>query len=85
MRLDLLLKNMCLVKSRTRGKQAVETGKIKVGGTAVKASREIREGDIIHIFYPTRELVLEVLEVPRKQVSRKKAKDFYRVIREGRL
>lgn len=85
MRLDLLLKNLCLVKSRTRAKQAVETGKIKVGGTAVKPSREIRQGDVLHIFYPARELVLEVLEVPRKQVSRKKAKDYYRVIREGRI
>ena len=85
MRLDLLLKNLCLVKSRTRANEAVSAGSVKLGGLSVKPSREIREGDIIHISYPTRELVLEVLELPPGQVSKKRAGDYYRIIRERRM
>ncbi|MFO7914757.1 MAG: S4 domain-containing protein [Candidatus Krumholzibacteriales bacterium] len=85
MRLDLLLKNLCLVKSRTRGKEAVSAGRVKVGGISVKPSREIHEGEALHILYPSKELVIEVLELPPKQVSRKNAGDYYRVIRERKL
>lgn len=85
MRLDLLLKNLCLVKSRARGKEAVSAGRVKVGGVTVKPSREIHQGEVLHIIYPSRELVIEVLELPLKQVSRKNATDYYSVIRERKL
>jgi ribosome-associated heat shock protein Hsp15 len=81
-RLDLLLNYLCLVKSRTRAKEAVVSGKVKVGGVSVKPSREVREGEVLHIFYPAKELVLEIVELPERQVSRKRAGDYYRVIRE---
>jgi len=84
-RLDLLLKNLCLVKSRTRGKEAVSSGRVKVGGLSAKPSREIHQGEVLHIYYPSKELVIEVLELPLKQVSRKNAGDYYRVIRERKL
>ncbi len=84
MRLDLLLKSFCLVKTRSQGKKGCESGRIRVNGLAAKASRDVTPGDLIEIGYPDRELLVEVIEVPDGQVSRKERERYYRVVRETR-
>ena len=85
MRADLLLKSLCLTKSRSQGRKGCEEGFVRVGGRRIKPSTEIREGDIIEIRYPQRILVVEIREVPRGQVSRRDRERFYRVVRERHL
>lgn len=85
MRLDLLLKYLCLVKTRSSARKGILRERIRVGGKPVKPSREIREGDIIHIRYPRREVVLELLRVPGAQVPKAKCGDYYRIVREKDL
>lgn len=82
MRLDLLLKSFCLVKTRSQGKKGCEAGRIRVNGLAAKPSREMVPGDLVEIIYPERELLVEVVEVPDGQVSRKERERYYRVVRE---
>ncbi len=82
MRVDLLLKSLCLVRSRSQGRKGCEEGHVLVGGRSIKPSREIRAGDIVEIRYPNRALVIEILEVPLGQVSRKERDRFFRVVRE---
>jgi len=84
MRLDLLLKSFCLVKTRSQGKKGCEAGRIRVNGLAAKPSREMAPGDLVEIGYPDRELLVEVIEVPDGQVSRKERDRYYRVVRERR-
>ena len=84
MRLDLLLKALCLVKTRSLARKGCENGSVRIGGAGVKPSREAAAGDIIEIRRPERTLVIELLEVPRGQVPKKEAPRFYRVIREMR-
>jgi ribosome-associated heat shock protein Hsp15 len=84
MRLDLLLKSFCLVKTRSQGKKGCEAGRIRVNGLAAKASREVAAGDLVEISYPDRELLVEVIELPGGQVSRKERERYYRVVRETR-
>ncbi len=82
MRLDMLLKSLCLVKTRSQGRKGCEAGRVKLNGLGSKPSREVRAGDVIEIQYPQKTLVVEVSEIPRGQVSRKQAGEYYRVIRE---
>ena len=84
MRLDSLLKALCLVKTRSQGKRGCETGRVRLNGLEAKPSREVHAGDLVEISYPERTLVIEIVEVPARQVPRSRAADCYRVVRETR-
>lgn len=85
MRADLLLKSLCLTKSRSQARKGCEEGFVRVGGRRVKPGAEIHEGDIIEIRYPSRILVVEIVEIPPGQVARRDREQFYRVVRETPL
>jgi ribosomal 50S subunit-recycling heat shock protein len=85
MRADLLLKSLCLTKSRSQARKGCEEGFVRVGGRRIKPGAEIREGDIIEIRYPRRVLVIEIVEMPPGQTARRDRERFYRVVRETPL
>ncbi|HER44028.1 MAG TPA: RNA-binding protein [Candidatus Eisenbacteria bacterium] len=82
MRIDSLLKALCLVKTRSLARKGCETGNVRINGAAVKPSREAAAGDIIEVRKPGHSLVVELLEMPGVQVSKKDAPRYYRVVRE---
>lgn len=82
MRVDQFLKVSCLVRHRTEAKKACELGVVKVNRQLVKASKDVRTGDIITVDSESRFLELEILDIPPKQVSKKKAKELYRIIHD---
>ena len=84
MRVDLFLKAVCLVKTRSMARKGIDDGHVSVNGRAVKPGREIRAGDVIEIRRPDRTLAVEVLEVPAGQVARKDRDRFVRTIRDDR-
>ena len=81
-RIDSLLKTLCLVKTRSLARTGCETGNVKINGAVVKPSRIAVEGDIIEIRQPGHFLVIEILEMPPGQVARKDAPKYYRLVRE---
>jgi len=85
MRIDVLLKSLCFVKTRNQGRKGCEEGFVKLNGRAVKPGREVQAGDILEIRYPRRLLVVEIIEVPPGQVSRKERERFFSVVREEHL
>jgi ribosomal 50S subunit-recycling heat shock protein len=85
MRIDLLLKRLCLVKSRTQGQKGCEAGFVKINGRRAKPGGAVHTGDIVEIRYPRAILVLEIIEPPGRQVPRKDRDRYYRVIRETAL
>ena len=85
MRVDSLLKALCLVKTRTLARKGCETGSIKLNGRQVKPSGSVSAGDRLEIRYPDRVLVLEVTAIPEGQVSRKERSEYFRIIRESPL
>lgn len=85
MRLDVLLKNLCLVKTRSNARDGILKEKVRVGGRVVKPSIKVKEGDVLQIRYPHRELVIEITRVPEGQVSRKKREEYYRIVRDKPL
>lgn len=85
MRIDLALKRLLLVKSRTEGKEACDVGAVHINGTRAKAAQEVRVGDRIRVDYAQRTLEIELLGDIGKNVSRDAAKTLYRVVRDERV
>ncbi len=85
MRLDLALKRLLLVKSRSEGKEACDVGAVHVNGKPAKAAQEVRVGDRIRIDYANRTLEVELLADIGKNVSRADAKTLYRVLRDEKV
>jgi ribosome-associated heat shock protein Hsp15 len=84
-RVDLLLKALCLVKTRSRAQKGCEAGVISINGRKAKPSADVRPGDILEIRYPRRVKAIEVLAVPAGQVGRRECERYYRVIRESSM
>lgn len=82
MRIDSLLKMLCLVKTRSLARKGCDTGNVRINGAVVKPSREVAEGDIVEVRKPGHAIVIEMLEIPAGQISKKDAPRFYRVVRE---
>jgi ribosomal 50S subunit-recycling heat shock protein len=85
LRLDLFLKNVCLAKSRSLASKGIDEGRILLNGSKVKASREVKPGDVIEITLGGFKRSLKVIDVPAKQVSKAAARDFYDVLDEIRI
>ena len=63
MRLDKFLKVSRLIKRRTVANEACDAGKISVGGRVVKASYDVKVGDVIEINFGQRTVKVEVLAI----------------------
>jgi ribosomal 50S subunit-recycling heat shock protein len=81
-RIDVFLKRTGLIKHRTDAKQACEHGAVTIAGRAVKAGRQVEEGQRIRIAYPHRFLEVEVLAIPKGGVRKSDRDAYYRVIEE---
>jgi len=84
-RIDLLLKSLCLTKTRSQAQKGCEAGGISINGRKAKPSAEVRPGDVVEIRYPRAVMAVEILEIPAGQASRKDRDRFFRVIREARI
>lgn len=82
MRVDVALKRLLLVKSRNEAKEACDVGAVSVNGKRVKASAEVRSGDVIRIEYAQRTLEVQLLGEIGKNVSRAQARELVRVLRD---
>jgi ribosomal 50S subunit-recycling heat shock protein len=83
-RVDVYLNRACILKSRSLAKEACERRKVTVNGATVKGSHTVREGDRIRLDLGVRVLELEVVALPVRSVSKRDARDLYRVLRDER-
>jgi len=60
-RIDALLKSLCLAKTRSQAHRGCEAGCITLNGRKAKPSAEVRAGDIIEIRYPRTVTAVEIL------------------------
>ena len=79
MRIDKYLKVSRLIKRRTVANDACDTEHISVNGRAVKASYQVKEGDIIEIAFGMRTLKVKVIDV-RENANKSNAGEMYEVI-----
>ena len=72
MRLDKYLKVSRIIKRRTVANEVCDAGKVSVAGRVVKASYDVKEGDILEITFGervTKYKVLIVTEHATKQTA----------------
>lgn len=79
MRLDKYLKISRIIKRRTVANEACDAGRIEVNGRVVKASYDVKVGDVMTIKMGTNPITAKVLAVP-EFVSKDGAKELYEII-----
>ena len=67
MRIDKFLKVSRVIKRRTVANEACDNGRIKANGKVIKASYEVKQGDIIEIQFGDKISKFEILQVPTSQ------------------
>ena len=77
MRLDKYLKVSRLIKRRTVANEACDAGRVSVGGRTVKASYDVKVGDVLELKFGEKTLRLEVLSV-QDNVGKDAAAGMYR-------
>jgi ribosomal 50S subunit-recycling heat shock protein len=82
MRLDQFLKLSRLIKQRTMAKQACDGGRVSLLGRKARAGTEVRVGDEIALNLRDRFMRVRILEVPRGNVSKERARTLYEVLEE---
>ena len=78
MRVDKFLKVSRLIKRRTVANEACDKGRITVNGKIVKASYNVSVGDIMEISLGERSLMVEILKVDDKHITKDDAPLMYR-------
>ncbi len=79
MRLDKYLKVSRLIKRRTVANEACDGERVSVNGRTVRASYQVKVGDVIEIGFGQRRLKVEVTEVS-EAASKASAPAMYREI-----
>ena len=77
MRLDKWLKVSRLIKRRTVANEACDNARVTANGRAVKASYDVKEGDVLEIRFGERAVRVEVLSVS-EQVRKNDAPAMYK-------
>ena len=67
MRIDKFLKMARIIKRRTVANEAADNGRISANGKVVKASYEVKVGDIIEIKFGDKISNFEFLMIPTSQ------------------
>lgn len=79
MRLDKFLKVSRIIKRRTVANEACDNGRVSVNGRQVKASYDVKVGDVLEIAFGTRTVKAEVLNVA-EVIKKDDASLLYRII-----
>ena len=83
MRLDKYLKVARISKRRAIGKELADNERVLINGKVAKPSSEVKENDILTIYFGQKELTIRVLMLA-KQVSKQQAALMFEVISEVR-
>lgn len=79
MRLDKYLKVSRLIKRRTVANDACDAGRVMVNDKVVKASYDVKPGDIIEIQFGNKSVKVEVTQVT-EVVKKEEAKEMFRYL-----
>ena len=75
-RIDKWLWAVRIFKTRAQATEACAGGKVKIDGTAVKASRKIQAGDVIQVRKGVIKFMYKVLKIAEKRMGAKLVPDF---------
>lgn len=81
MRIDKFLKVSRLIKRRTVANEVADAGRIEVNGRPVKASYQVKVGDVIEVAFGNRPLRAKVLSL-EMPAGKDIAREMYEMIEE---
>jgi ribosomal 50S subunit-recycling heat shock protein len=81
MRLDKYLKVSRIIKRRTVANEVCDAGKVSVAGRVVKASYDVKEGDILEITFGERTTKYKVLTVT-EHATKQTAGEMYEEVKD---
>lgn len=79
MRLDKYLKVSRIIKRRTVANEACDSSYVEANGRSVKASYQVKEGDILTISFGTRKVKVRVRSI-NEHANKSDAAEMYEVI-----
>lgn len=79
MRLDKYLKVSRLIKRRTVANEACDAGRVMVNDKVVKASYDVKLGDVIEIGFGNKSIKVEVTDIV-ETTKKEAAKEMYRYL-----
>lgn len=79
MRLDKYLKVSRIIKRRTVANDACDAAHVSVNGRTVKASYDVKVGDVIEVTFGQRTLKVKVSDV-REHVGKNEAATMYEIV-----
>ncbi len=79
MRLDKYLKVSRLIKRRTVANEACDAGRVSVNDKVVKASYDVKVGDVIEIAFGNKTVKAEVLLIT-ESTKKEDAKEMFRYL-----
>ena len=79
MRLDKYLKVSRIIKRRTVANEACDAAHVSVNGRTVKASYDVKVGDVIEVTFGQRTLKVKVSDV-REHVGKNEAATMYEIV-----
>ncbi|CAM2953084.1 RNA-binding S4 domain-containing protein [Helicobacter burdigaliensis] len=79
MRIDKYLNAVNIVKRRAIAQDMIENKVVKIAGVSVKASRDVKVGDVIEIAFLEKSRFFQVLQIPEvKNVKKNESHLFYK-------
>lgn len=81
MRIDKFLKVSRIIKRRTVANDACDASHVRVNGKNVKASYDVKVGDIVEITFGEKTLKVKVTDV-REVIRKNEAQTLYEVMSE---
>lgn len=79
MRIDKFLKLSRIIKRRTVANEACDMQRVKVNGRDVKASYNVKLGDVVEIAFGAKNLTFEICDLS-ENLPKDKCAQMYRVI-----
>ncbi len=79
MRIDKYLKISRLIKRRTIANEACDAGRVSVNGKPVKASYDVKVGDIIEISFGTKQVKAEITAIT-ESTKKEDAAEMYKLL-----
>lgn len=79
MRLDKFLKVSRIIKRRTVANEACDQGRVSINGRVVKASYDVKVGDVIEIRFGEKTFKAEILNIS-EHVLKNEASEMYKVV-----
>lgn len=77
MRIDKFLNAVNIVKRRAIAQDMIANGVVRIAGINVKASRDVKVGDVIEIAFLEKSNFYQVLQIPEQKTIKKNESHLY--------